>query len=540
MIKHKYLTLLMVVFMMSDIMAQLQSHYEDYQYSPFERYVYQPGSNLHTSVRQYRLDELNKVFNTDSVLYDGLRVPSGELNFWKRIFHDDLIQLKKDDIRIVINPLFNFEYGKENVEGKTTYTNTRGLFIEGNIGKHVHFYTDFIETQAVVPNYIDAFANEYDIMPGWGKRKNYAENGHDFANVTAYVAFDLAKYFSLQVGNGKHFFGDGHRSMLLSDVAFSYPYVKLTADFWKIEYTVLYNKMLQYDETKVPNDYRFPGKYGVFQYLDLNIGKRASLGLFASVVYAEQDTTGYRGFDWHYLNPVAFMRPVEYALGSPDNVTLGFNARYIAARWLTFYGQFVLGEFKADEVFGGTQWWANKNGFQLGLKTFDLFGIKKLDLQAEYNQARPYLYSHYTSIYANSHYRQPLAHILGANFREGFALLKYRHRRWMFKAELMTAMYGEDYGDGVSWGKNVIVDSNNRPTDENGRYIEYGHYIGQGLRTNVYNADINISYLINPRNMFNLVAGARLRKLTNDEQIEETQHFYFGVRTSIKSIYNNF
>ena len=50
---------------------------------------------------------------------------------------------------------------------------------------------------------------------------------------------------------------------------------------------------------------------------------------------------------------------MEYALGSPDNVTMGFNGRYVAARWLTFYGQFVLGEFKADEVFSNNQWWAN-------------------------------------------------------------------------------------------------------------------------------------------------------------------------------------
>lgn len=533
MIKFRYLFLLLVLFTVNSAFAQLQSHYEDYQYSPFERYVYRPGGNFHTSVRQYRMDQLNEIIDTDSVLYAGLRVPSGKLNFWQRIFHDDLLKLNYDDINIVVNPIFNFECGCENIDGLTTYTNTRGLFIKGNIGPHLHFYTDFVENQAVVPNYIDRFARQYEVMPGQGQRKDYGDKGHDFAQVTAYIAFDFAKYFSLQVGNGKHFFGDGHRSLLLSDVAFSYPYIKLTADFWKVKYTVLYNKMLQYDSDKDNTDYRYPGKYGVFQYLDFNIGKRASLGFFASVVYAEQDTTGYRGFDMHYLNPLAFIRPVEYAVGSPDNVTMGLNAKFIAADWLTFYGQFVLGEFKADEVFGATKWWANKQGFQLGLKTFDLFGVKKLDVQAEYNQVRPYTYSHYTTMYAYGHYQQPLAHILGANFREGFVMMKYRHRRWMLKAELMTAMYGEDYGDGVSWGKDVFMPNTQRP-------FEYGHEIGQGLKTDVYNADFNISYLINPRNMFNVVAGARLRKLSNDERTEETQYFYFGVRTSLKSLYNNF
>ncbi len=82
MIKIKYLVLILTVMTVNNLFGQLQSHYEDYQYSPFERYVYKPGSNFHTSVRQYRIDQLNNVVNTDSVLYDGLRVPSGHLNFW--------------------------------------------------------------------------------------------------------------------------------------------------------------------------------------------------------------------------------------------------------------------------------------------------------------------------------------------------------------------------------------------------------------------------------------------------------------------------
>ncbi|MCG8581488.1 MAG: hypothetical protein MI866_16305, partial [Bacteroidales bacterium] len=296
---------------------------------------------------------------------------------------------------------------------------------------------------------------------------------------------------------------------------------------------IMWNKMLEFDQFKADNDYRFDGRYGVHQYLDWNVNKRLSIGLYANVVYAEQDTSGHRGFDMHYLNPVGFFRPVEYNLGSPDNVTMGINTRYIAADWLTLYGQFVLGEFKFDEVFGGNQWWANKHGFQLGARTFDLFGIEKLDLQIEYNQVRPYTYSHYTSIYAYGHLNQPMAHILGANFREGLAILKYKKNRWQFKAELMATKYGDDFGDGVSWGKDVFMPNTERPYD-------YGHTIGQGLETTVLNADVNVSFLINPRNMFNIVAGARIRKLENDNETMDTQHVYFGVRTSLKSLYYNF
>ncbi len=515
------------------IYSQSYSHYDNPDFSPFERQAYMPGNKIHTAIKSYRMDELEAMTNTDSLLYDGLRVPQGKLNFFKRFFHDDLIKWETDDVRIVINPLFDFEGGKEQQDGTSTFVNTRGLFIKGNVGKNFHFYTDFVENQAVFPNYIDAFANTYNVVPGQGQRKLYGTNGHDYAQSTGYISFDVSRYFNFEVGNGKQFIGDGYRSLLLSDAAFSYPFVKFTATFLKVKYFMMWNKMLQYDKVKDNFDYRYSGKYGATQYLDWNVGKRLGLGFFSTVTYAEQDSTGYRGFDMHYLNPVAFLRPVEYALGSPDNVTMGFNGRYVAARWLTFYGQFVLGEFKADEVFSNNQWWANKYGYQVGVKTFDLFGISKLNVQMEYNQMRPYTYSHYTPIYAYSHYQQPMAHLLGANFKEVVGVLRYRHRRIMFKGELMAAQYGEDFGDGVSWGKDVLMPNTARPYD-------YGHYIGQGLSTDVYNAEVSLSYLVNPRNMFNAFVSYRVRQLTNDSRTEQTNWVSFGIRTSIKSMYYNF
>ena len=102
-----------------------------------------------------------------------------------------------------------------------------------------------------------------------------------------------------------------------------------------------------------------------------------------------------------------------------------------------------------------------------------------------------------------------MAHLLGANFKEVVGVLRYRHRRIMFKGELMAAQYGEDFGDGVSWGKDVLMPNTARPYD-------YGHYIKQGLSTDVYNAEVSLSYLVNPRNMFNAFVSYRVRQLTND------------------------
>ena len=56
----------------------------------------------------------------------------------------------------------------------------------------------------------------------------------------------------------------------------------------------------------------------------------------------------------------------------------------------------------------------------------DVLRIRHLDLQAEYNSARPFTYSH-ASLFTNyAHYRQPLAHPLGSNFKEFVFIGRYQ------------------------------------------------------------------------------------------------------------------
>ncbi len=529
--------LFILVFVSSNSLnAQRVSYYNNDKFNPFESAVYKPSTNIHTSVRSYNLDDISTLTNIDSLLYDGIRIPSGKLSFWQRIFHDDLLKWENEDINIKINPLFDFGLGNELEESKNTWNNTRGLFIEGTIGKHFYFYTDFVENQSVFPNYLDDFVNERKVVPGQGKSKSFGDNAHDYAQSTGFISFNPAKWFNLQLGNGKHFIGDGHRSLLLSDNAFSYPYLKFSAKFNKVYYQVMWaqHRDLNIDPFLESNDARYLEKYSASHYLTVNIGERLSVGAFESVVWAAQDTMGQRNFDLAYLNPIIFFRPLEYSLGSPDNMTLGFNAKYIVGNNSAVYGQFVMGEFKFDEVFSSKKWWANKQGFQIGFKSFNLFGINKLDFLTEYNQVRPYTYSHRITVSNYGHYNQELAHPLGANFRESISKVKYQYKRFILNGKIVAATYGEDYDDdSVSYGKNIFKDNSKRLDD-------YGHSIGQGLKTNLFYLEGSVSYLINPRNNFNIAAGLRIRNEKNDLTTKNTNMIWFAVRTSIKSIYADF
>ena len=518
--------------------AQTYSIYQNDAWNPIARVLYQPGINIHTSIRPYRNDQLAAYYNIDSLTQRDLRKPYGHQNIFKRFINDDLFSWEtgiepEKAIKIRINPLFHFEAGKENSSGKSTWINMRGVMLEGELGQNLGFYADIYENQGVYGGYMNDYIQANGIVPGQGRIKQMQPDTRDYSQSTGYLSYNAGPWINLQAGYGKNFIGDGYRSLLLSDNAYSYPYFKMTATFWKVEYMVMMSQFLHIDELVRSTDDRYDYKYGVFHYLSWNLGRRFSLGLFESVIYAAQDTTGYRGLDMNYLIPFMVYRPVEHALGSPDNVTMGLNLKYIPWKNAALYGQFVMGEFKQDEVFNATKWWGNKQGFMLGYKNYSFLGINNLDVRTEYSQVRPYTYSHYEPITNYGHLNQPLAHPLGANFRESLSTITYRAGRWYLNLEAMIAMHGDDYDETTSYGGNIYRPNTSRPSD-------YGIFIGQGLKTNIQNLSGSISFLINPKNNMNISLGGRYRKASNDVETIENTFINLSLRTSLRNVYWNF
>ncbi len=545
--KSKHLLRAVLVFvalpMSYNAFAQQYSKYDNPAYDAISRALYRPAYNLHTSIKPYRLDQIEAYLNTDSLIFRDLKRPQEPMNIWKRIIHDDIFkwEFKGDEpITIAVNPYFNFELGKEQEEGKNIWVNTRGLTLEGKLGKKLAFYSAIYENQAVFPQYIDEFIDTRGVVPGQGRAKTFGDNGWDYSQSSGYLSYNAGKWVNMTLGYGKNFIGDGYRSLLLSDNSYSYPYVKMTTTFLKVQYMVMLGQFSHIDKLERAGDERFPYKYGAFHYLNWNIGKRLSLGFFESVIWAAQDTTGYRGVDLGYLIPVIIYRPVEYSVGSPDNVVIGLNLKYIPWKDAAFYGQFVMNEFKLDEIMSGEKWWANKQGFQVGFKNYNFLGLKNLDLQTEYSQVRPFTYSHYQPITNFGHFNQELAHPLGANYRESISFLSYRWNRGYLHLEAMYAIHGKDYYDSsrpaddqISWGGDIFV-SNMK------RYDSHGHEIAQGLETTIKHAAASVSFLVNPKSNMNISAGIRLRDSNSVLENKQNVIFHFAFRTSLRNFYYNF
>jgi hypothetical protein len=498
-----------------------------------ESAIYQPKNKFHTSVRPFLNDEINKIILADSSK-NNLEIKSAYnpgLKIWNKLLNEDLIEINGDDYSFKVNPLINFEISNDFKNDDRAWVNTRGVMVDGNIGPRFAFATRFYENQATFVDYIDKEIQNIRVIPGQGGYKGYKTDGYDFSRAEGYISYSPNNYFNFRFGHGRNFFGDGYRSLLLGDAHFPYPYFLISTTVWRIKYINLYAEFMERQSPREESD-PFRKKYGTFHYLTINITPRLKLGLFEAIIWKAHDSTGYRGFDFNYLNPVIFYRPVEFSVGSPDNALMGINASYTIGNYTTFYGQLLLDEFKIHEVFSGNRWWGNKQAVQLGVRVFNILGIHGLNIQAEGNIIRPYTYSHWESIQNYGHYSQPLAHPMGANLKEGLFFLRYHKARWHVNYQFQYALYGLDTNN-VSFGKNIFRSYNSRPFD-------YGVIIGQGLRTNLWRQELKISWMLNPNYNLNLSTGIVWRKESNIQEKNDLLMFYVSLSTALEKLYYDF
>jgi hypothetical protein len=437
----------------------------------------------------------------------------------------DFLNVDEGDFDLHVNPVIYFSGGKESASDVTTYINTRGVDLRGSISKRLGFYSFVSTTQAVFPNYVREWMARNGVVPGEGFWKKFKENGVDYFTARGNISFELVKkYVNVQFGFDKSFTGAGHRSMIISDFSPGYTYLRFNTKIWRINYSNLFAQAFGDQDFSGTGSTagKYPKKFLASHHLSINITDNFNFGFFESVVIGDSTEQ----FDISYLNPIIFYRALEHQGGSTYNAIVGVDSKWNIGRSLSLYGQLVLDEFVLDEVKSGNGWWANKFGGQLGLKYINTFGIDNLDLQLEYNVARPYMHAHQDTYTNYAHYRQPLGHPLGGNFHEVLGILRYQPMNKLFlTAQLNHATYGDDDQD-TNWGKDVMLSYNSREQ-------EYGNEIGQGVATTSTYGDLTISYMLK-HNLFIDIRGIyRALNSEIDTRDSNTTYYSGGVRWNI-------
>ncbi len=503
------------------------------------------GLLFHTSFKPYLVSALPISCSIDSV-YRWMKTYSKPHKIFPKLYshlvHENFLVVKDNDFNLSVNPYLNFEIGKDFNWDRTIYTNSRGAIIRGNIGDKFSFETYYSENQSLLPQYITNFVVDSNVVPGQGRAIRFKnDRSYDYASGLGYISYTPSKHFNFQAGQNKVFIGDGYRSLLLSDNSSSYPLFKITTNAGVIQYTNLWAQMIdKREDAQLGAGFR--RKFLALHHLSFLVGKSVELGLFEAVIWQAQDSISYRGFDVNYLNPIIYYHSVQWNLGSPDNSLIGFNFKWKISNKLSFYNQFLLDDFDLAKSKAKKGFYRNKYAYQLGLKWFDVFGIKGLFIQAEYNEVWPYTYAHKISVMNYAHYNQPLADPLGANFRESLLLLQYNFHRWFAGVEVMYVLTGIDSTSG-NVGQNIYLSEFSIPnsSDIKGKFIgSYGNYVGQGVSSSIIFSQFKLNYLINQHNNLLVEFSYAYRNQCVDGIGSPSNFITFGIKTSLFNHYYDF
>lgn len=259
---------------------------------------------------------------------------------------------------------------------------------------------------------------------------------------------------------------------------------------------------------------------------------RIHLGIFQGMIWEASDNKNRHHLNAWYFNPVIGLSAIPYGLDRKNNILLGATIKAKITKFIYAYSQFALDDIAEQRLKGSL---SNKTAWQAGLKAYHLFTLKDLYFQAEYNTARPYTYAHRKPEQSYTHYNQPLAHPLGANFNETVGILGYRFMRVVAEVKINYAVIGKDTA-GFHFGSDPLA-------PDNLAYYGLSSTINeqlQGSRTTIINKDIRIGVIINPATNMNLSIGATMRELKNSAVISNTNYYYVALRTSLSNIYYDF
>lgn len=485
-----------------------------------------PSIDFHSSFKPY-LSSTLKMHSDTSVHY--LHYPIRNF-FMSKTLNEG--PNKRNQYNFQTLPVVDLQAGYDMLTSKFVSETYGGAHAKLNINNDFTFALTTIGGRVSYPNFIDTLVKTTGLIPGLGRAFKNNDGTYNFSNLSGYISYSPNDVFNIQLGKDKHFIGDGYRSLLLSDFSNNNPYFGINANIWRIQYNVWYSWMRDFSRYD-GSQKSLQNKYGTFHYLSFNATKELNISFFENIVWQGTDTNRVRTFEVNYLNPIVFYRPQEYSVGSPDNSMMGLNISGKLFKCLKLYAQAVADEFFLKEIRARRGWWANKQGWQLGAKYINAFKIKGLSVQAEYNEVRPYTYSHGSVQQNYSHYGQALAHPFGANFKEYLGFISYRANRWMLSFQGVSAIIGMDTL-GSNLGQNIFLSYTTRP-------YEYGHKTTQGDKLKLMQSDVKFTYYLIPQMNLRLELGYIQRSIKDDKGYElQSPFIYFGLKTSFHNFYRDY
>ncbi len=409
--------------------------------------------------------------------------------------------------------------------------NTRGYEVHGNIGNTFYFETNFYENQGRFPGYVDSLVRIAQVIPHAANYKNALADGpgFDFNYSSARLVYTPNKHLVFDLGYNQNFIGDGYRSLFLSDWSINYPYFRAAITVGKLQYSVMWSEYLTYLNRAISNTpyyaFGFSHSWAQTYLVDYAITKKFSAGLFESVVWSGSNINKNSDVDVTYASPIIFAHSGKSKTGIDNNELVGLNLKYNFLPKANVYSQLAVDKTGSDAD--------NRYGVQAGVRFRDFLKVQNWNAVVEFNTVRPYTYSSSNPHAVSAHANLPLAHPLGANFREVIGVTDYTYKRWWFRVEAFIAQQGLDSANGaVNFGRNIFNGSTAYPAGT--------ITTTQGIKTNIYYGDVRIAYVLNPKSNLRLETGFTYRRESNALKVFEDKYAYIGVRMSFRNLVYDF
>ena len=365
-------------------------------------------------------------------------------NFGHFLYQRQLIEIKDSAVGAVyITPLLNLSYGTELQDtNKTRYQNTRGVRVEGHIGKRVTFTTSFYENQAILPGYVAGYIQQHGeqylsiidtnyytqnaVVPGAARTKPFKTNGFDYAYATGMITVGVSKNCTVFWGNQPLFVGSGHRSMLWSDNSVGAMNLRVNyrfSDKWKLQFV----RMRGLNLLRRPNPTNGEAYYETTSLsiatLYFQPNKKLTIGLFEGGKWFRGDSASQKSIPALYFLPLPGAATLQAATkANSDNALLGVDLRAWVGKH-TVYGQFALNPAENNSMV-----------YQVGVR---LYPAKNPFIQAqiEYNHADNNAYMSSVSRLNFSNYNLPIAHPSGNAFDEVVLRLLWEKGHWFVQSQ---------------------------------------------------------------------------------------------------------
>lgn len=448
-------------------------------------------------------------------------------NFGHFLYQRQLIEITDSTVGAVrITPLINLSYGAELQDtNRKRYQNTRGVRLEGFIGKRVSFTTSFYENQAILPSYVSGYIQQHGeqylsgidsnyytqnaVVPGAARTKIFKTTGFDYAFATGMITVNASRRCTIMWGNQPLFIGSGHRSMLWSDNSVGAMNLRVNYRFsekWKLQFVRArgLNLLRRPNPTNGEAYYETSSLSIATLYFQPN--EKVSIGVFEGGKWFRGDSASQKSIPALYFLPLPGAATLQEATkASSANALLGIDLR----AWLgkhTVYGQFALNPAEKNSMV-----------YQIGVR---LYPAKNpfIQAQVEYNHADNNAYMSSVSRLNFSNYNLPIAHPSGNAFDEVVLRLLWEKEHWFIQSQT-------NYFFKQSENETLLMPIVKSSVTSSRQVI---------------NQSVEVGYRFNRTYGFETFAGFRYRHAEGSATYAEGSWVSVGIRTALTNHYFDF